>query len=306
MVYTDYQVKHMADGLTFGESPRWRAGKLYVSDMTGKKLWAISDDGNKEIVKELPNQVNGSCFNDTGALIYGTMFDKQLWSFDPQTGTHEHYADMSDLMTGYTGDAVMDARGRMYVDDVGARVLHGEEPRAGRILLIEKDHREVKVAHEDVVFPNGIAIDSTGENLYVIETFAYQLNHFKIREDGTLYDRKVIWNIRDYPLAAGEEWSRFHSGDGICLDAEDGMWISMIRYRQFIRRDLNTGEITDVVSVDGEAVACTLGGQDGRTLYLVVNHVPAEGNFFENMVQRKTRCTIYTTRVRIGRGGARP
>jgi sugar lactone lactonase YvrE len=305
MVNTDYEVKLLADGLLFGESPRWRDGKLYVSDMTGKKLWVIDDKGNKESLIDLPNQVNGSCFNDQGLFIYGTMFDGQLWSYNPKTGKHEHYADMSKLMTGYTGDAVIDAKGRMYVDDVGARVLHGEEPRAGRILLVEPDG-QVKSAHEDIVFPNGINIDSTGENLYVIETFAFQLNHFEIREDGSLYDRKVIWNIKEFPVAPGEEWTRFHSGDGFCMDAEDYMWLSMLGYRKFIRREPKTGEITDVIEVDGEATACILGGDDGKTLYLVVNKTPSEGSLFDHMVQRRTKGTIYTTRVKVGKGKARP
>lgn len=305
MVKTNFQVKKLTDGLYFGEAPRWRDGKLYFADMIGQTLYAVSDDGHREVIKELPNQPNGMDFNKEGILIYSTMFDKQLWSYDPKTKVHKHYADMSELMQGYTGDAVIDSKGRMYMDDVGARVLHGEEPRAGRILLIEPTG-EVKVAHEDLVFPNGITIDSTGKTLWVVETFTHQLNRFKIRPDGALYDREIVWDLKEYPVAEGQEWTMFHSCDGFCMDAEDGIWMSMLAYNQFIRRDSKTGEISDVIQVDGEPTACTLGGEDGKTLYLVVNKVPRDGNFFEHMKARNTQCTIYTTRVEIGKGKARP
>lgn len=305
MVNKDFQIKKLADGLIFGEAPRWNRGKLYVSDMIGAKLYTIDDaSGKVEVLKELPNQVNGSDFTRDGIFIYGTMFDKKLWAYDPETGEHTLYADMSEFMTGYTGDAVIDSKGRMYIDDVGARVLHGEEPAPGRILLVEPDGK-VKVAFEGIVFPNGINIDSTGENLYIAETFTYKLDHFKIREDGTLYDQKTIWDVKELPVPAGQEWTKMHGIDGSCMDAEDFQWLSMLAYHTFIRRNPKTGEITDVVHVDGEATACILGGEDGKTLYMVVNHVP-KGNVFEHMVRRMTRSTIYSTRVRVGKGKARP
>ena len=304
MIHDKFDVKRLTDGMAFGESPQWHEGLLYVSDMIGKRLYVVSEAGHKDVVLETPNQVNGSAFDNENHLIYGTMFDKQLWSYNPTDGKHTHFADMSNLMSGYTGDMVTDSKGRVYVDDVGARVLHGEEPRPGRILLVEADGK-VKAAYEDLLFPNGIGIDSTGKFLFLIETYSHALVRFDIGSDGMLSKRSVIWNIKDYPVSSGAEWSQYNSGDGLCIDGEDCIWMSMLHYKRFIRLNPFTGIITDQINVQGDATACCLGGSDGKTLYMVVNEIPSEGNFFDHMTQGRTKCTIYTTRVEIPKGDAR-
>ena len=189
----------LTGGLYFGESPRWRDGKLYVSDMTGCKIYTIDATGQKEVLVEVKNQPNGMCFKDDGTLIYSSMFDGQLHQYS--NGKSQPYADLSSVMTGYCGDMVIDAKGRIYMDDTGARVLHGEKPCQGRVLLIDTD-KSVKIAAENLVFPNGIGIDSSGRGLYIAETFAYKLSHFEIADDGSLLNRAIEWDVNELPVAA--------------------------------------------------------------------------------------------------------
>ncbi|KAF4120936.1 SMP-30/Gluconolaconase/LRE-like region [Geosmithia morbida] len=94
--------------------------------------------------------------------------------------------------------------------------------------------------------------------------------------------------------------------DGGCIDAEEGMWLSLLALEQLVRLDLATGQVTHRIKTDGHAVAATLGGQDGKTLFFCVNWTPPDDNLFEAMTARKTRCTIMSTRVDIGKGDARP
>lgn len=296
------QLQKFGDGLYFGESPRWRDGRLYVSDMVGRKVYVINSDCSKEVLLEVENQPNGMCFKDDGSLIYSSMFDGKLYQY--KNGQSKLYADLSSVMTGYCGDMVIDASGRIYVDDTGARVLHGEKPCPGRLLLVENDGT-VSVAAEDIIFPNGIGIDTSGKNLYIAETFAYRLNKFDIGANAELLNRQVYWDTHELPMAAGREWTRFCGIDGICIDGEDGMWLSMLGHKAFIRKDAQ-GSITERIEVDGDATACALGGDDGKTLFMIVNKVPEEKDLFDAMVNKLTRCTIYTVKVKVGHGKARP
>ncbi|KIW99854.1 uncharacterized protein Z518_10782 [Rhinocladiella mackenziei CBS 650.93] len=296
------QLHLFADGLYFGESPRWRDGKLYISDMTGRKIYVIDSSGRKEVLVEVENQPNGMCFKEDGSLVYSSMFDGKLYEY--KNGQSQPYADLSSVMTGYCGDMVIDAQGRVYMDDTGARVLHGEKPCPGRILLIETD-RSIKIVADNIVFPNGIGIDSAGKHLYISETFAYQLDKFEIAENGDLRNRRVYWDTHELPTAAGHEWNRFCGIDGLCIDSEDGVWLSMLGHNAFIRKDAQ-GNITDRIDVDGDATACALGGEDGNTLFLVVNKVPEGMDLFQAMVDKLTKCTIYTMKAAVGRGHARP
>jgi sugar lactone lactonase YvrE len=58
--------------------------------------------------------------------------------------------------------------------------------------------------------------------------------------------------------------------DGICLDVEGAVWVAdPIGARVF--RVLEGGEVTDSVGFEGVIpVACVLGGQDRRTLFMCV------------------------------------
>ncbi|KAF4120937.1 SMP-30/Gluconolaconase/LRE-like region [Geosmithia morbida] len=161
----EYTAKVLTDGLYFGESPRYRDGKLVVSDMIGRKIYSIDpDSGNKEVLLEL---------------------------YEYKDGKSELYADMSGTMTGYCGDMAIDKSGRVFLDDTGARVLHGETPRVGRLLRIDPDHSVHKV-EDKIVFPNALCISADGKTLYNAETFGYGLLKFDLAEDGSLSNRQKV------------------------------------------------------------------------------------------------------------------
>jgi sugar lactone lactonase YvrE len=297
-------VQALADGLYFGESPRYRDGHLYVSDMTGRKIYRINTTTKeKEVLVEVENQPNGMCFRPDGSLIYSSMFDAKIYRL--QDGKHTLYADASGVMSGYCGDMVIDKSGRVFLDDTGARVLHGETPRPGRLLAIEPDGT-VTVAAEDIVFPNAVFISNDGKNLYVAETFRYGLLRYEIDDAGKLTNRQNYWSPTVLPGVVKETMAANMIGiDGGCMDAEGGMWLSMLGYEEFIRLDAS-GKQTHSIKSQGHATACTLGGEDGKTLFLVMNQVPEGENLFTAMVAKRTTCTIGKVRVDVGRGTALP
>ena len=292
-------------GMYFGESPRYRDGYLYVSDMIGRKIYTIDvKTGEKEVLVEVENQPNGMCFHPDGSLIYSSMFDAKLYRLED--GRSSLYADMSHVMTGYCGDMAIDKAGRVYMDDTGARVLHGETPRPGRLLLIEPDGT-VKVAAEDIVFPNAVFIDGAGKSLYVAETFRYGLLRYDVNPaNGELTNRQDFWSPAVLPGVKKEDMAANMIGiDGGCMDAEGGIWLSMLGYEEFIRLSPDN-KVTHRIKAHGHATACTLGGENGKTLFLVINRVPKDENLFKAMVAKRTTLAVSTVTVEIGRGDARP
>ncbi|KAI0189071.1 calcium-dependent phosphotriesterase [Astrocystis sublimbata] len=297
----------LADGMFFGESPRFHNGRLYMSDMTGHKIYIIDPvSGSKQVLTEVANQPNGLCFNNDGTLIYSSMFDAKLHKYDPAQDSHTLYADMSSFMEGYCGDMAIDRAGRVFLDDTGARVLHGEAPKPGRLLLIDQSGNTT-VAAENIIFPNGLFISNDGQTLYNAETFGAGLLKFDLDGDtATLTNRQLCWS----PKAASEEmsWASTDSIvgiDGACMDAEGGMWLSMMGLEKYIRLD-DAGNITHEVHVDGHATACTLGGEDGKSLFLVTNWVPPGNDLFKAMVGLETKCSVSVVTVEVGKGTARP
>ncbi|OBT97575.1 hypothetical protein VE01_04445 [Pseudogymnoascus verrucosus] len=290
-------------GLYFGEAPRWHNGKLFFADMIGQKIYALDLSGKLEVFLEVPNQPNGMCFMPDGSLIYSSMFDAKLYRY--YNGQIELFADLSSLMTGYCGDMVIDAAGRVFIDDTGARVLHGEKPCPGRLLVVDTD-RSVKVAAENLVFPNGVTIDREGTSLYIAETFAYRINKFNLSESGELTNRQEVWDATEWARLRGTQSEKFSSVDGFCMDKDNGMWLSLLADEVFARRDPEKGMFTHMIKVDGHATACTLGGDDGKTLFMLANITPKGDDLFTAMVERRTRCIVLTATVDVGHGDARP
>jgi sugar lactone lactonase YvrE len=55
--------------------------------------------------------------------------------------------------------------------------------------------------------------------------------------------------------------------DGICLDAENAIWVACPTASEVIRVKQG-GEIAERIKVETDAFACMLGGPDGRTLFI--------------------------------------
>ena len=52
-------IKVLLDGFTFLEGPRWRDGKLWVSDMHDQRVLTVDSTGRAETVCEVPNSPSG-------------------------------------------------------------------------------------------------------------------------------------------------------------------------------------------------------------------------------------------------------
>jgi sugar lactone lactonase YvrE len=298
------EAKELASGLLFGEGPRWREGRLYVSDMLGCKVLVIDDHGNTETLVDVPERPNGLAFMPDGTFLYTSMNDKRLYRLTSE-GKSELHSDMQSLMTGYTGDMVVDRFGRAYIDDVGARVLHNEPPRPGRLILAESGG-STKVVADNLYFPNGVVITNDGKRLILCESIANRLTAFDIADDGELLERRLYKDLKtlgEYGIATKDPIGL--SADGICIDSEDGLWLSMMG-AGFVRINRDGIPTHRIPIGTRNGVACALGGEDGKTIYLIATEYPEELGIFQAMMKKLTRSYVMTARVDVPRGSGRP
>ena len=93
-------------------------------------------------------------------------------------------------------------------------------------------------------------------SLIVAESTGRRLTAFTIGADGSLSDRRLFADGLDGPP------------DGICLDADGGVWVAMTLAHQF-ERIVEGGRHRPIDMGDRTAIACTLGGPERRTLFLL-------------------------------------
>jgi len=246
------------DGLSFPEGPRWHDGRLWFSDFYRHEVVAVDPEGRRQTMLEVPQQPSGLGWMPNGDLLLVSMLDRRLLRWDGRATTV--HADLSVLVPASCNDMVVDDVGRAYVGNFGFDRHRGEAPVATTLVVVEPDG-SASVGATDLDFPNGMVITGSGSTLIVAETMANRLSAFdRSPVTGALSGRRVWADLGD------------NLPDGICLDAEGGVWVADPRNGQ-VFRVLEGGEVTDRLST-GEgrnAYACMLGGADRRTLFVLTN-----------------------------------
>ena len=204
-LHTMARMQTLLTGLVLGESPRWHDNRLWFSDWGAHEVVAVDAEGTREVVLEIDAFPFSIDWLLDGRLVVVGNGLIQRREVDGSLATH---ADLRDL-SGYAwNEIVVDARGNIYVNNIGFDMMHGEAPATGTVALVRPDGTVTTVA-DDLQFPNGMAVTDDNSTLIVAESYAGRLTAFDITVDGTLTNRRV------WAAVAGS------APDGICLDTTD-------------------------------------------------------------------------------------
>lgn len=239
-------VTPLANGFCFGEGPRWFEGLLWFSDMLGEAVHTVTLGGAMTTLPVEGHAPSGLGFCPDGCLLVVSGEKRQVLHYDGEDVTG--FADLSELAPANLGDMVIDPLGRAYV---------GSQARSGGVIIRVDRDGSARVVAEDLDFPNGMVITADGSTLIVAESVGRRLSAFSIDAAGALHDRRVFADGLGAPP------------DGIALDAEDGVWTAMTLGCRFDRIEAG-GAVTDSIDMgERTAIACTLGGPERRTLFLL-------------------------------------
>lgn len=256
------QTTVLAEGIYFGEGPRWHDGKLWFSDFYETAVKTCTVDGKVTIEFSTPVRPSGLGWTPDGTLLLVQMQDRKVMRRGADGKLVDH-ADLSHLAAWYCNDMVVDAVGRAYVGNFGFNLEEAFHTRpiediianhpTANLMIVEPDG-STRVGSPDMHFPNGSVITPDGKTLIVGETFGFVLTAFDIAADGSLSNRRVWAPLGNRPP------------DGICLDADGQVWVANPLAHEVFRVK-EGGEVTEVVETTQPCFACMLGGDDGKTLF---------------------------------------
>jgi sugar lactone lactonase YvrE len=253
---------------SFLEAPRWREGRLWLSDFyTHQVISTDENGGDLRVEAHVPAQPSGLGWLPDGRLLIVSMRDRTVLRREPD-GTLAVHADLSAEATGVLNDMVVDAHGRAYVGNFGFDLMGGAAMVPAPLIRVDPDG-STTVVTEPLRFPNGAAI--VGDTLVLSETFGHRLSAFDIDANGNLSARRDWASFGPLPDTTDvtEALGRLSIGpDGLCLDAEGAVWVADALGNRAVRVR-EGGEIVQEISAGDTGVyAAVLGGADGRTLYL--------------------------------------
>ncbi len=245
----------LVDGLDFGEGPRWHDGRLWYSDFYQHRVYAVSPGGARETILDLGSeQPSGLGWMPDGSLLVVAMTARRVLRMaDGEVTIH---ADLSEIATWHCNDMVVAADGTAYVGNFGWDIEHDRGHPLAATLAVVRPDGSVQSGPGDLLFPNGSVITPDGSTLVIAETFGGRFSAFPLDADGC--------------PGEGREWAPVPGAapDGCTLDSDGGIWFADAAGSGVVRV-LEGGTITDRLPTPQPAYACMLGGDDGRTLFIL-------------------------------------
>jgi len=254
----------LTEGIYFGEGPRWHEGRLWFSDFYAYAVKSVSLAGDLRTEFEIEDRPSGLGWMPDGSLLVVSMMKRQVLRRST-AGKISRHADLSHIATFHCNDMVVDSMGRAYVGNFGFDLDAEMEERGIESVL--QDHATAKltcvlpdgtirIAASDMHFPNGSVVTPDGKTLIVGETLSATLTAFDIQADGALSNRRV-WASTGTRVP-----------DGIALDANGNIWIANPVAPE-CALIAPGGAVLEVVDTQDPCYACMLGGDDGRTLFML-------------------------------------
>lgn len=240
------------EGIVFPEGPRWHQDKLWFSDMFSGRVMTVDMQGHTEVIASTTGWISGLGWLPDGRLLVVSMNDRRLLQL--KNGSLVELANLESLTSCTCNDMVVDKAGRAYVGEVGFDIHGGAPFKAASLVMVTADGT-ASVVDADMSVPNGSVITEDGKTLIVAESTADRLTAFDINTDGVLTNKRVWAEAKGL------------GPDGICLDAEGGIWIASPMSKQ-VQRILEGGQITECFSCDPMPIACMLGGPDRKLLFI--------------------------------------
>ena len=251
------ELRTVATGIVFGESPRWHDHRLWFADWGAQEVIALDADGKSEVVVRVSFPSIPMCIDwlpDGDRLLIVSSSEGLVMRREPD-GSLVTHADLTGLSDLGWNEIVADGRGNIYVNGAGFDLMAGEEFAPGIIALVSPDGAARRVA-DGIAFPNGMAVTPDNSTLIIAESYGKRLTAFDIAADGSLSGRRV--------------WADLGDGvpDGICVDAENAVWYADVPNKRCVRVR-EGGEVLQTIELDRGCFACMLGGPDRSTLFMI-------------------------------------
>lgn len=254
----------ITDQALFPEGPLVRDGILYYAEYGGDRVSAWDGRSNRifwsregsgpSAIGALGENFAVACFASNAVAIIAP--DGRTLKILDKDQDGRPLLGPNDITPDGKGGAYLTLSGPWEPGPIIGRVMH---------LSVEGQIREVA---DDLHFANGLARNSDGSRLLVVESEANRIISFAIAPDGSLHDRRLFARMSEL----GEAASAYP--DGIKLGPDGNFYIGAYSSGRIAVAD-GSGKALWVIAVPSPAAPNLAFSADGRTIFVTAVDEPA-------------------------------
>jgi len=250
LVASGVGVEKLAGGFAFTEGPACDAeGNIYFTDIPNGRIHKWSVEGELSTFRENSGGANGLYFDHQGNLLACEGGNRRVTCISPG-------GEVTVLADSYGGkklnspnDLWVDPKGGVYFTDPRYGNEEGLEQDGFHVYYLAPDHKRLARVLDNLVKPNGVVGTADGKLLYVADAGDGKTYVYRIQEDGSLADRKLITPV---------------GSDGMTLDEKGNFYLA----RGMVHIFSPEGEKLGTIEVPEAPSNVCFGGKDGRTLFI--------------------------------------
>jgi len=247
---------------TFLEGPAWDGkGNLFFTDIPNNRIYRYSSDGAIKVFRDNTNAANGLMFDHRGRLIACEGGTGRVTAMAPDGEVVEVLASQYEGKPfNSPNDLVIDKQGGMYFTDPS---FGSEEnmPQDKQAVYYRTPDGTIRRVIDNMTKPNGIILSPDGSLLYVVDTFDKYVKAYKVTANGTPTDEHIFAVLQLHPEAKSEK----SGADGLAMDVQGNLYVTTQLGVQVIDPD---GRHLGIIQVPEVPANCTIGGADGKTLFI--------------------------------------
>jgi gluconolactonase len=170
------------------------AGQIYSLDL---------DSGDVRVVANTGGFLLGLAFGPAGKLFACDMGRSAVLRIDVATGEVEDISSGGGVQLTSPNHLAFGRDGTLYISDSGE---WGKDD--GRLVAFSPPEGPAHVVADGLAFPNGLALDATGESLYVVESSAPGVSQFAVTKSKLGTSSRLI----DMPATVPDGLAVCHDG----------------------------------------------------------------------------------------------
>lgn len=227
VVADNAELQLLSDEYNFTEGPAVdKAGNVYFTDQPNDRILRYGIDGKLETWLQPAGRSNGLFF-DGDNIIACADGKNELWVIRPDKTHQVLLSSFDNKLFNGPNDVWVAGDGSYYFTDPFYKRPYWERASSQpelpkRVYRFDAKSKQVTVAADEFVQPNGIVGDAKRGILYVADIGDKKTYQFKIAKDGTLSNRKLFCKSGSDGMTLDQDGNLYLTGKGVLVISPSG------------------------------------------------------------------------------------